>query len=80
MAKYSGGPKCRAKSASQEAARAMPTTPIDPAMNEPTAATGGAAGAALLGHLVAVRAVTTDAASPGTLTRMDVVEPPYIDP
>ena len=43
MAKYSGGPKRSAWSASQEAATAMPTTPSEPATNEPTAATVRAA-------------------------------------
>ena len=42
-AKYSGGPKRSAWSASQDAARAMPTTPTEPATNEPTAATARAA-------------------------------------
>jgi len=43
MAKYSGGPKRTATSASQEAANMMPTTPTVPATNEPTAATASAA-------------------------------------
>jgi hypothetical protein len=42
-AKYSGGPKRRAWSASQEEASMIPTTPTDPAMKEPTAATASAA-------------------------------------
>jgi hypothetical protein len=38
-------------------------------------------GAALLGHLEAVEQVTTDdVASPGMLTRIEVVEPPYCAP
>ena len=43
IAKYSGGPKRSAWSASQEAARTMPTTPTDPATNEPAADTVSAA-------------------------------------
>jgi len=34
----------------------------------------------LTGHLITIKQVTTEAASPGTLTRMDVVEPPYMAP
>jgi hypothetical protein len=43
IAKYSGGPKRSAWSASQDEARTIPTTPREPAMNEPTAATASAA-------------------------------------
>ena len=38
------------------------------------------AGAALARHLVPSMHVTTDDASPGMLTRIDVVEPPYWAP
>jgi hypothetical protein len=43
IAKYSGGPKWRAWSASHEEARTMPSTPREPAMKEPAAATASAA-------------------------------------
>ena len=42
-AKYSGGPKRSAWSASHEDASTMPTTPSEPATNEPTPATARAA-------------------------------------
>lgn len=42
-AKYSGGPKRRAASASQVAKSMTPTTPSEPATNEPTADTARAA-------------------------------------
>ena len=43
IAKYSGGPKRSAWSASQEAASTMPTTPTVPATKEPAPATARAA-------------------------------------
>ena len=43
IAKYSGGPKRTARSASQPAANMMPTTPTVPATNEATAAIARAA-------------------------------------
>ena len=52
-----------------------------PAMNEAKAAMPKAGPARpRLAMAWPSRQVTTDAASPGMLTRIDVVEPPYIEP
>ena len=59
----------------------MMTTPSVPAMNDPSAAIPSAAPARpCRAILCPSRHVTTDAASPGMFSRMDVVEPPYIAP
>ncbi len=76
--KNSGAPKLRARSASPGAKNMIKTTPPVPAIKEPTAATARAAPALpFLAISYPSRQVMTEAASPGTLTRMDVVEPPY---
>ncbi|MNU08533.1 hypothetical protein D3C72_2546180 [compost metagenome] len=52
-----------------------------PATNEPMAAVASAAPARpLLAILLPSMAVTMDPASPGVLSKMDVVEPPYMAP
>ncbi len=63
------------------ARRISRTTLIVPAMKEPNAAIPRA-GPALPFRAIwyPSRQVTTDAASPGMLTRMEVVDPPYIAP
>src|SRR5512139_2647191 len=79
--KYSGGPNLRANLASVGARRINRTTLTVPAMNEPNAEIPSA-GPALpfLAIWYPSRQVTTEAASPGILTRMEVVDPPYIAP
>ena len=59
----------------------MMMTPSVPAMNEPIAAMPSAAPARPCRAILwPSMQVTTDAASPGMLSRIDVVEPPYIAP
>ena len=55
--------------------------PIAPATNEPMAAVARACAALpALAILLPSMAVTTEALSPGVLSRMEVVEPPYMPP
>ena len=55
--------------------------PIAPATNEPNAAVASAwAALPALAILLPSMAVTTDELSPGVLSRIDVVEPPYMPP
>ena len=81
MAKYSGGPNLRATPDKMGPVRESAITPNVPAINEPKAAMPRA-GPAL--HFKAIlcpsRQVTTDAASPGIFTRVEVVDPPYMAP
>ena len=80
-AKYSAGPKASAARATSGAASWSATTLKVPATNEAMAATASAAPARpLRARRYPSIVVTTLAASPGTLTRMEVVEPPYIAP
>ena len=79
--KYSAGPNCRAIAASGGAATVISSVAIEPAKNDPMAAIPSA------GPARPCRAiwwpsivVTTDEASPGMLTRIAVVEPPYCAP
>ncbi len=54
---------------------------IEPATNEPTAETASAAPARpRFAIWYPSRTVTTEAASPGIFSRIDVVEPPYMAP
>ena len=79
--KYSGGPNCRATSARGGATSMRPTTLMVPPMKEPMAEMPRA-GPALPWRAIwyPSRQVTTEAASPGILSRMEVVEPPYMAP
>ena len=80
-AKYSGGPKRSAKVASGGARSITAIRPSVPATKEPNAATPSAAPARPRRAIwYPSRHVTTDAASPGMFSRMDVVDPPYIAP
>ena len=55
--------------------------PIAPATNDPMAAVASACAALpALAILLPSMAVTTEALSPGVLSRMEVVEPPYMPP
>ena len=59
----------------------MPSVPMVPATNEPMADVASAAPARpLRAILLPSSAVTIVALSPGVLSRIDVVEPPYIAP
>ena len=52
-----------------------------PAMNEPMAAVASAAAPRpFLAMRLPSMAVTTDALSPGVLSRIEVVDPPYMPP
>lgn len=80
-AKYDGAPIRTAMSASAGAKKATSSVPIVPAMKDPMAAVANACAARpRLAILLPSIAVMTDADSPGVLSRMEVVEPPYIPP
>jgi len=78
---FSGGPKLKANLAIAGAKRVMPTMPTVPATNDPMAAMPSDAPALpFFAILYPSMQVTTEAASRGRFRRIDVVEPPYIDP
>ena len=78
---YSGGPKESANSLSSGEKKVRRTSATVPAMNDPVAEMPSAAPARpRLAISCPSRQVTTEAASPGMRTRMEVVEPPYIAP
>jgi hypothetical protein len=80
-ATYSGGPKLRAKSATTGAMKVRPRVPIVPATKLPMAAVASAAAARpARAILLPSSADIIDAVSPGVLSRMEVVEPPYMPP
>ena len=79
--KYSGGPSFTAWSATNGANSVTITVAIVPATNEPIAEVAKAAPARpFLAILLPSIAVTMVAVSPGVLSKIDVVEPPYIAP
>jgi hypothetical protein len=79
--KYSGAPSCTANSATIGANSVTSTVASVPATNEPIAAVASAAPARpFLAILKPSSAVTIVPVSPGVLSRIDVVEPPYIAP
>ena len=81
IAKYDGAPIFTACSAMDGMKKATSRVPMVPAMNEPIAAVASACAARpFLAILLPSMAVITDADSPGVLSRIDVVEPPYIPP
>ncbi len=81
MAKYVGAPILTACSASAGVKNATSRVPMVPAMKEPIAAVANACAARpRLAILFPSIAVITDADSPGVLSRIDVVEPPYMPP
>ena len=70
-----------ATSAIQGAPNASNKVAINPATNEPMAAVASAAPARpALAILLPSRAVITEPLSPGVLSKIDVVDPPYIAP
>jgi hypothetical protein len=80
-AKFSGGPNFSATDVSMGENSVRPATLMVPATKEPIAAIPSAAPARPCRAIMCPsRHVTTDAASPGILTRIDVVEPPYMAP
>jgi hypothetical protein len=79
--KYSGGPKPTASFVSSGEKKVIATRLSVPATNDPIAAIPSAAPARPLRAIwCPSMQVTTEAASPGMLTRIEVVEPPYIAP
>ena len=80
-ATYSGGPKLVAKSATAGATNVSAIVPMVPATKLPIAAVASAA-AALPARAILLpsSAVTIDALSPGMLSRIAVVDPPYMPP
>ncbi len=79
--KYSAGPKAMATLASFGATSISATSEKVPAMKEPKAEMPSAGPARpCLAIWWPSMQVTTEAASPGMLTRIEVVEPPYIEP
>ncbi len=79
--KFSGGPKRIAIAASAGAKKVSSTRLAVPAMNDPSAAMPSAAPARpWRASWWPSSVVTTEAASPGMFTRIEVVEPPYIAP
>ena len=79
--KYSAGPNFKASTVSGAPSAATSTVETQPAKNEPMAAMASA------GPARPCRAiwwpssvVTTDDASPGMFTKIDVVDPPYCAP
>ena len=79
--KYSAGPNSSATDVSGAPSAATSTVVTHPAKNEPIAAMERAAPARpCFAIMWPSSAVTTDVASPGMLTRIAVVEPPYWAP
>src|SRR5881628_27015 len=80
-AKYSAGPNCNATSTTSGATKVSAKVASVPATNEPIAEVASAGPArpafAIMFPSIAVAMV---ADSPGVLSRMDVVDPPYIAP
>ena len=79
--KYSAGPNSSARLVSGAPSAATSTVATQPAKNEPIAAMASAGPARpCLAIWWPSSVVTTDDDSPGMLTRIDVVEPPYCAP
>ena len=79
--KYSAGPNSSARPVSGAPSAATSTVATQPAKNEPIAAIESAAPARPWRAIWwPSSAVTTEVASPGMLTRIEVVEPPYCAP
>jgi hypothetical protein len=79
--KYSAGPNSNAKPVNGAPSAATRTVATQPAKNEPIAAIASAAPARPCRAIwCPSRHVMTDVASPGMLTRTEVVEPPYCAP
>jgi hypothetical protein len=80
-AKYSGGPNLRAKLAMGTVKNITPKSASVPAIKEPIAEIPRAGPARPLRAILYPSIhVTTDVASPGILTNIEVVDPPYCAP
>ncbi len=80
-ARYSAGPKLSASSAMIGARKVSPIVAIVPATNEPIAAVARAAAPRPRRAIrLPSSAVMIEADSPGVLSRIEVVEPPYMPP
>ena len=80
-AKYSAGPNLRPICTITGARTVRPMVPTVPATKEPMAAVASAAAPRpRLAILLPSSAVTIEADSPGVLSRIEVVEPPYMPP
>ena len=80
-AKYSGGPNLSPSSTTSGERNVRPTVAMLPATKEPIAAVASAGPARPLRAIwLPSIAVTMGALSPGVLSRIEVVEPPYIAP
>ena len=81
IAKKSAGETCTARSATEGARSASNRVAMVPATNDPMAAVASAwAARPALAILLPSMAVTTEELSPGVLSRIDVVDPPYMPP
>ena len=79
--KYSAAPNFKASSTRGTAKAANTSVPTQPAKNEPMPEVASAGPARPCSAIwCPSRQVTTDDVSPGRLTRIDVVEPPYCAP
>ena len=79
--KYSAGPNASASLVKGAPSTAISTVATQPAKNDPIAAIASAGPARpCLAIWKPSSVVTTDVASPGILTRIEVVEPPYCAP
>ena len=79
--KYSAGPNANASLVKGAPSTAISTVATQPAKNDPIAAIASAGPARpCLAIWKPSSVVTTDVASPGILTRIEVVEPPYCAP
>ena len=80
-ANMSAGEISIARSATTGASIASRNVAMVPATNDPIAAVASACAARpALAILLPSMAVTTDALSPGVLSRIEVVDPPYMPP
>jgi hypothetical protein len=80
-AKYSAGPNLSATSTTKGASKVTSTVAMVPATNEPMAAVASAGPARpFFAIRLPSRAVAMEADSPGVLSRIVVVDPPYIAP
>jgi hypothetical protein len=80
-ANMSAGETSIARSATVGASSASSSVAMVPATNDPIAAVASACAARpARAILLPSTAVTTEALSPGVLSRIDVVDPPYMPP
>ena len=78
--KYSAGPNRMASLTISGARKVRSSVPIVPATKEPIAEVARAAAPRPAGHQVALERGHDRADSPGVLSRIEVVEPPYMAP